>query len=88
MRATSSRAPAARWSSRPGTATSTRVREQEQSFNTIDIADGSATITVNAWKGDASRPLDAQRYEWQDGRWRIAQAQSRRTELVAAAALD
>ena len=30
-----------------GTATSTRVREQEQSFNTIDIADGSVTITVH-----------------------------------------
>ena len=35
-----------------GTATSTRVREQEQSFNTIDIADHSAMITVHAWKGD------------------------------------
>src|SRR4051794_15409201 len=34
-----------------GTATSTRVREQEQSFNTIDIVDRSATITVHAWKG-------------------------------------
>ena len=37
-----------------GTATSTRVRDQEQSFNTIDVAEGSVTITVNAWKGDDS----------------------------------
>jgi 3',5'-cyclic AMP phosphodiesterase CpdA len=54
-----------------GTATSTRVREQEQSFNTIDIANASATITVHAWKGDDFKPTDARRYEWQEGRWRI-----------------
>jgi 3',5'-cyclic AMP phosphodiesterase CpdA len=54
-----------------GPATSTRVREQEQSFNTIDIADGCVTITVNAWTDDDFRPSDAQRYEWQEGRWRI-----------------
>ena len=45
-----------------GTATSTRVREQEQSFNIIDIADGCVTVTVNAWKGDDFKPADAQRY--------------------------
>ena len=54
-----------------GTATSTRVREQEQSFNTIDIADGSATITVHAWNGDEFKANDAQRYEREEGRWRI-----------------
>jgi 3',5'-cyclic AMP phosphodiesterase CpdA len=54
-----------------GTATSTRVREQEQSFNTIDIAERSATITVHAWKHGAFQANDAQRYEWNDGRWRI-----------------
>jgi 3',5'-cyclic AMP phosphodiesterase CpdA len=52
-----------------GTATSTRVREQEQSFNTIDIAEGSATITVHAWNGEDFMANDAQRYEWQDGKW-------------------
>jgi 3',5'-cyclic AMP phosphodiesterase CpdA len=55
-----------------GTATSTRVREQEQSFNAIDVGDASVTITVNAWKGDGFAPLDAQRYAWADGHWRIA----------------
>jgi 3',5'-cyclic AMP phosphodiesterase CpdA len=54
-----------------GTATSTRVREQEQSFNTIDIADGSVTITVHAWKSGDFEASDAQRFEWQDGRWRV-----------------
>jgi 3',5'-cyclic AMP phosphodiesterase CpdA len=52
-----------------GTATSTRVREQEQSFNQIDIEDASATITVHAWKRGAFEPSDAQLYEWHDGRW-------------------
>jgi 3',5'-cyclic AMP phosphodiesterase CpdA len=53
-----------------GTATSTRVREQEQSFNTIDIADGSATIIVNGWDGEDFRPTDEKRYQWADGCWR------------------
>ena len=54
-----------------GTATSTRVREQEQSFNTIEIADSSATITVYAWNGDEFEANDARGYQWQDGRWRV-----------------
>ena len=54
-----------------GTATSTRVREQEQSFNTIDIAEQSATITVHAWNRDEFKPKEPRRYQWTDGRWRI-----------------
>jgi len=54
-----------------GTATSTRVREQEQSFNVVDIADDCVTITVHVWKGDDFRPSDAQRYEWHEGRWKL-----------------
>lgn len=61
-----------------GTATSTRVREQEQSFNILDISDGSVTLTVYAWKGEDFEPNDAQRYQWQDGRWML-----RRTEEPA-----
>src|SRR3954452_12480853 len=57
-----------------GTATSTRVREQEQSFNTIDVGEASVTITVNAWKEGRFGALDAQRYAWEEGRWRIAPA--------------
>jgi len=52
-----------------GTATSTRVREQEQSFNTIDIAAGNATITVNGWNGKDFAPTDTRRYQWQEGKW-------------------
>ena len=58
-----------------GTATSTRVRMQEQSFNTIDIADGNVTVTVNAWDGEDFKPSDAQRYEWKKGRWRVRKAE-------------
>jgi 3',5'-cyclic AMP phosphodiesterase CpdA len=55
-----------------GTATSTRVRELEQSFNGIDVADEAVTITVNAWDGEGFVPQDTQRYAWNDGVWRIA----------------
>jgi predicted phosphodiesterase len=58
-----------------GTATSTRVREQEQSFNTIEIEGGRVTVTVNAWNCDVFRPADAQPYQYQDGRWRILKAE-------------
>jgi 3',5'-cyclic AMP phosphodiesterase CpdA len=58
-----------------GTATSTRVREQEQSFNTIDIEDGRVDITVNNWTGEAFKPADARRYEYHDGYWRILKAE-------------
>jgi 3',5'-cyclic AMP phosphodiesterase CpdA len=57
-----------------GTATSTRVREQEQSFNTIELAQGSVTITVHGWKGEEFEATDAQRYDWQDGRWKVRTA--------------
>jgi 3',5'-cyclic AMP phosphodiesterase CpdA len=55
-----------------GTATSTRVREQEQSFNCIDVAGGSVTITVNSLTTDHFAPLDSRRYAWEEGRWRVA----------------
>ncbi len=58
-----------------GTATSTRVREQGQSFNTIDIDHACVEVTVNAWSGDTYIPADAQRYEYQDGHWRILKAE-------------
>jgi 3',5'-cyclic AMP phosphodiesterase CpdA len=58
-----------------GTATSTRVREQRQSFNTIDIAGGGVSVTLNAWQDGAFVPADAQHYQLQDGRWRILKAE-------------
>lgn len=58
-----------------GTATSTRVREQEQSFNTIDIEGGTVSVTVHGWDGIAFRAADAQAYKYRDGRWRILKAE-------------
>jgi 3',5'-cyclic AMP phosphodiesterase CpdA len=57
-----------------GTATSIRVREQDQSFNTVDVGDGAVTVTVNAWKNERFEPTDAQLYKWQEGRWRAGKA--------------
>jgi 3',5'-cyclic AMP phosphodiesterase CpdA len=57
-----------------GTATSTRVREQEQSFNVIDLVDGSVTVTIHAWTGSAFRAADAQPYKHREGRWQILKA--------------
>ena len=54
-----------------GTATSVRVREQEQSFNVIDIEERRATVTVEAWNGREFMPADAQRYEQKGEDWRI-----------------
>jgi 3',5'-cyclic AMP phosphodiesterase CpdA len=54
-----------------GTATSTRVRQQEQSFNTIDIEERSAAITVHSWNGDDFLAGDAQSYEGREGRWKL-----------------
>ena len=51
-----------------------RVREQEQSFNTIDIEHASVTITVNAWNGDDFAASDARSYQRQDGRWLLRAA--------------
>jgi 3',5'-cyclic AMP phosphodiesterase CpdA len=58
-----------------GTATSTRVREQEQSFNIIDIDEGRVTLTVESWSDHEFSPSDVQRYEYQDRRWRILKAE-------------
>jgi len=58
-----------------GTATSTRVRDQAQSFNLIDIDDATVTLTVYAWERDRFAPADAQGYEWKEGHWKLEPAQ-------------
>ena len=57
-----------------GTATSTRVREQSQSFNVIDIEGDSVTLTVECWNGAEFEPSEAQRRDYADGRWQLAQS--------------
>jgi len=58
-----------------GTATSTRVRHQEQSFNTIDIGKDSVAVTIHAWNGEAFAETDTQPYKYRDGRWQILKAE-------------
>lgn len=58
-----------------GTATSTRVRQQEQSFNSIDISDGKATITVHAWNGKNFHPTEPRLYQWENGRWALKKSE-------------
>lgn len=57
-----------------GTATSTRVREQPQSFNAIETGRNSATLTVFTWRGNDFAPEDTQRFEQDGDHWRVAEA--------------
>ena len=58
-----------------GTATSTRLRDQDQSFNVIDVADGTVALTVLCWCGTGFDPMPVRKYENHDGRWRILKAE-------------
>ncbi|HXG99107.1 MAG TPA: metallophosphoesterase [Sphingomicrobium sp.] len=59
-----------------GTATSTRLRDEEQSFNLIEVASGDVTVTVQAWDGSGYASRDAQRYlregDGEGGIWKLA----------------
>jgi 3',5'-cyclic AMP phosphodiesterase CpdA len=55
-----------------GTATSTRLRDEEQSFNLIEVAKGEATVAVQAWDGDSYRSRDAERFVRHQGHWETA----------------
>jgi predicted phosphodiesterase len=57
-----------------GTATSTRLRDEEQSFNRIDIDGESVTLTVQAWAGTAFASGNVQRFVREGDHWRIAGA--------------
>jgi 3',5'-cyclic AMP phosphodiesterase CpdA len=63
-----------------GTATSTRVRQQEQSFNRIDIAGREVTVTVEAWNGSDFVGQDEQPYRREGEHWRIDGADKRLDE--------
>ncbi len=55
-----------------GTATSTRLRDEEQSFNLIEIAPEDVTVTVQLWDGTGYASRDAQRYRRDGDRWQLA----------------
>ena len=55
-----------------GTATSHRLRDEEQSFNRIDIAGDRVTLTVQKWAGKGFVSGDVQTYAREGDHWRLA----------------
>ena len=55
-----------------GTATSTRLRDEEQSFNHVVTGDDEVTVTVQAWNGGKFQPRDAERFVRRGGHWETA----------------
>jgi len=58
-----------------GTATSHRLRDEQQSFNRIDIHSGRVELTVQTWSGEKFESATAQTYKLADGHWRVAGAE-------------
>ena len=54
-----------------GTATSTRLREMDQSFNLIEVAPDDVTVTVQEWDGSGFASCDAQRYRRVADKWQL-----------------
>lgn len=55
-----------------GTATSTRLRDEEQSFNQIDIAPGEIRITIQRWRDEGFHPGDSEAFHRDGDQWRKA----------------
>jgi 3',5'-cyclic AMP phosphodiesterase CpdA len=55
-----------------GTATSTRLRDEQQSFNRIDIEAERVTLTLQTWDGEAFLSGEPQTYAREGDHWRLA----------------
>jgi 3',5'-cyclic AMP phosphodiesterase CpdA len=55
-----------------GTATSTRLREEPQSFNRIDVEGERVTLTVQSWDGQAFVSASEQTFAREGDQWRLA----------------
>ncbi len=55
-----------------GTATSTRLRNEEQSFNLIDVGNGEVAVAVQAWDGTGYASRDVERFVRRGGHWETA----------------
>ena len=55
-----------------GTATSTRLRDEEQSFNLIEVGAEAVTVAVQAWDGTGYASRDAQRFVRRGEHWETA----------------
>jgi 3',5'-cyclic AMP phosphodiesterase CpdA len=58
-----------------GTATSVRLRDETQSFNRIETQGDMVAVTLQSWAGDRFEARSTQRYERENGEWRIAGAE-------------
>lgn len=58
-----------------GTATSTRLRDEEQSFNRIDVDKQSVVLTVHSWQEEGFAPAAEQRYVREGDHWRLSGAE-------------
>lgn len=63
-----------------GTATSVRLRGQDQSFNRIEIDPPAVTVVVETWNGSEFNAEDAQPYERQGDYWRIVETAGETTD--------
>jgi 3',5'-cyclic AMP phosphodiesterase CpdA len=52
-----------------GTATSTRLRDEEQSFNLIELGNGDVTVKVQAWDGSGYASRDSERFVRRGEHW-------------------
>ena len=55
-----------------GTATSTRTRDEEQSFNRIEIDETGVRVTIQRWDGSEFHSGDSQFFERHDRQWQLA----------------
>lgn len=56
-----------------GTATSIRLREEEQSFNILEVAPDTVTVGLKRWTGQAFEGAEPTRFTKSDGAWHRAQ---------------
>jgi 3',5'-cyclic AMP phosphodiesterase CpdA len=56
-----------------GTATSIRLREEEQSFNILEVEPGSVTLGLKRWAEEAFETAEPTRFVKSDGAWHRAE---------------
>lgn len=53
-----------------GTATSTRLRDEEQSFNRIEVGPGEVRVTIQRWQSNGFHSGDSEVFHRSGGQWR------------------
>ena len=55
-----------------GTATSTRLRDEQQSFNLVEVGQDEVMVTVQCWTDGEFAPVDAERFVRRGAHWQSA----------------